>query len=447
MSNILRIPPRRPPPPSAPMDIDVPQIVTINQVTAPSSEIDYEDDYVTDDEEVDQIIDDEPIDPPPSASISPRKLNGKGKARAVHIPSSPDAPSTSVLHSKQHQKSEQQIPRLPPRKEGETYVDQQRVEKIMKAYGDILPPSKDAVFLVSLATQEFIQRLIIYGSEQAKLDKRDIVEQEDLETIPCAIPLSTALAKRIIKENERILIATELVPLTSIVGSSSIASTSHKKRQPPLPKSQAPSKGKTRTSARQANGRLSLPSTAPTSSAIPRPKRAAAQKGRASWTAHEREDEDEKPTPARSPISTPVGDESVSNGLNSGEPPSRPISAGRGGIMKGFGPGAYGKFGGLYNGGRSSATNTNGQDAATHPKSWNYPQESPRNTGRTIYSDRTDEEARKAAVEAEEQLRFSRVRQKIEQELMVQDRLEEHTDENIPIEGNDPTDNHHNPMQ
>lgn len=41
--------------------------------------------------------------------------------------------------------------------------------------------------------------------------------------------------------------------------------------------------------------------------------------------------------------------------------------------------------------------------------------------GRTIYSDRTDEEARKAAIEAEEQLRYQRARQKIEQELMAQE--------------------------
>lgn len=134
MSNILRIPARRPPPPSSPMDIDVPQIVTINQATAPSSEIDYEDDYVTDEEEVDQIIDDELLDLPPPVTAPARKLNGKGKAKAVHVPplESSNAPSTS---KQQEPKSEQQIPRLQPRKPGETYIDQQRVEKIMKAYG------------------------------------------------------------------------------------------------------------------------------------------------------------------------------------------------------------------------------------------------------------------------------------------------------------------------
>lgn len=64
-----------------------------------------------------------------------------------------------------------------------------------------------------------------------------------------------------------------------------------------------------------------------------------------------------------------------------------------------------------------------------------------RNTGRTIYSDRTDEEARKAAVEAEEQLRFSRARQKIEQELMAQT-IEKLPDENLHSEDSALTDNY-----
>lgn len=150
MSNILRIPARRPPPPSSPMDIDVPQIVTINQATAPSSEIDYEDDYVTDEEEVDQIIDDELLDLPPPVPAPARKLNGKGKAKAVHVP--PPEPSNAPSTSKQQEpKFEQQIPRLQPRKPGETYIDQQRVEKIMKAYGwfpSLFPLSSSRFFLI-----------------------------------------------------------------------------------------------------------------------------------------------------------------------------------------------------------------------------------------------------------------------------------------------------------
>lgn len=133
---------------------------------------------------------------------------------------------------------------------------------------------------------------------------------------------------------------------------------------------------------------MSLPSTVvATSSAAPRPKRAAAQKGRVSWAAHEKEEEDDSilfevlgrtpiPTPALSPVSTPVGDEPPPNGADWSESPGRSMGAGRGGIMKGLGPGAYGKIGGFYNGGRSSAASSpNGQDVS---RSWSYSQEPPR---------------------------------------------------------------------
>jgi hypothetical protein len=126
MSNILRIPPRRTPSATSNMDLDIPQIMTINQVAAPSSEPDFEEEYVTEEEEVDEIIDDEP---PPAA----RKLNGKGKAKATPnnlTPSVTPAPPPVELPKVE------ELPPLPSRKPGETHVDQQRVEKIIKAHGE-----------------------------------------------------------------------------------------------------------------------------------------------------------------------------------------------------------------------------------------------------------------------------------------------------------------------
>jgi hypothetical protein len=158
MSNILRIPPRRTPTATSTMDLDMPQIMTINQLAAPSSEPDFEEDYITDDEEVDEIIDDEP---PPVL----HKLNGKGKAKATPNNLTPSV--TPAPLEPQKPIPEPELPPLPFRKPGETHVDQQRVEKIIKAHGergphswrdmtyanpgDLLPPSKDAVFLISLA--------------------------------------------------------------------------------------------------------------------------------------------------------------------------------------------------------------------------------------------------------------------------------------------------------
>ncbi|KAF8516828.1 hypothetical protein BU17DRAFT_67274 [Hysterangium stoloniferum] len=437
MSNILRIPPRRPPSTAAKMDLDVPQIMTINQLAAPSSEADFED-YLTDDEEVDEIIDDEPVHAPAPPPLSPRKLNGKGKAKAAPKDLTPSATPAPVEPPKP--KPVPEIPPLPSRKPGETYIDQQRVEKIIKAHGDMLPPSKDAVFLISLAAEEFIKRLAHTGRDHAESDKRKGILQRDIASAANnlrhfsflkAIPISDALQKHAQKENERTLIATELVPPSTAIGNGTSAN-SHKKRQPPLPKPQPPAKGKTRTSARQANGRgasSSASAPVPITSAPSRPKRAAAQKGRGSWSqadeaeAPECEDEGmDYPELSQEPTLVPMDVDT--NGHWKTSPKAAFGSAGgRGGIMKGFGPGAYGK-GGL---GSSRSVSAAGHSSPTSRSrgSWGFPPEPPRNTGRTIYSDRTDEEARKAAVEAEEQLRYKRARQKIEQELMHEEVLEE----------------------
>jgi len=420
------------------MDLDVPQIMTINQLAAPSSEADCED-YLTDDEEVDEIIDDEPVDAPAAPPLSPRKLNGKGKAKATPSDLTPSATPAPVAPPKP--KPVPEIPPLPSRKPGETYIDQQRVEKIIKAHGDMLPPSKDAVFLISLAAEEFIKRLAHTGWQHAEIENRKGILQRDIasvannlrnfsflkETVPMAIPISVALQKHTQKENERTLIATELVPPSTAIGNGTSAN-SHKKRQPPLPKPLPPAKGKTRTSARQANGRgasSSASAPAPITSAPSRPKRASTQKGRESWGQAEEgeapEYEDEKldyPAPPQEPTLVPM-DVDANGHWKAPLKAAFGSAGGRGGIMKGFGPGAYGK-GGL-GGSRSVSAAGHGSPTSRSRGSWGFPPEPPRNTGRTIYSDRTDEEARKAAVEAEEQLRYKRARQKIEQELMDED--------------------------
>lgn len=274
-----------------------------------------------------------------------------------------------------------------------------------------------------------------------------------LETVPIAIPLSLALQKHTQKENERTLIATELSQPSSAIGNGTSAH-SHKKRQPPLTKTPAPSKGRTRTSARQANGRSTAASTAASTSASapvsvassPRPKRAAAQKSRGNWAQADEDvpDYEEEVSNYPPPEGGPMD---VDNEVVQFKVPSKQgfgsVGQGRGGIMKGFGPGAYSKVGGVTLGGstRSASASPGLSGPGTSPQHsrgpWGFPPEPPRyvinvwrviiadfgtsNTGRTIYSDRTDEEARKAAVEAEEQLRYKRARQKLEEELLVQD--------------------------
>ncbi|KAF8511583.1 hypothetical protein JB92DRAFT_2933399 [Gautieria morchelliformis] len=394
MSNILRIPPRRTPTATSTIDLDMPQIMTINQLAAPSSEPDFEEDYITDDEEVDEIIDDEP---PPVL----HKLNGKGKGTAKATPNNLTPSVTPAPLEPQNPIPEPELPPLPSRKPGETHVDQQRVEKIIKAHGDLLPPSKDAVFLISLAAEEFVKRLAETGRRHAANDKREIIGQQDMalaahadrgysflrETVPRAIPLSLALQKHTQKENERTLIATELVQPSPAIGNGTSAH-SHKKRPPPLRASVYKGR-KIRTSARQANGRssaaASTSASAPVSAAgSPRPKRAAAQRGRGSWAQADEdvpdyeEEERSHPPPEGEPMD-------VDNELAHWKPPARQgymtMGPGRGGIMKGFGPGAYAKVAGLGDSTRSGSPGLGGH--ATSPQrssrgSWGFPPEPPR---------------------------------------------------------------------
>ena len=210
------------------------------------------------------------------------------------------------------------------------------------------------------------------------------------ETVPTAIPLSLALQKHTQKENERTLIATELTQPSPAIGNG-ISAHSHKKRHTPLPKSQLPAKSRTRTSARQANGRssttastsVSAPVSAPSS---PRPKRAAAQRSRGSWAQADEDvlDYDEE-VPNYPPPAEPMD---IDKEAIHWKAPSRQgfgsVGPGRGGIMKGFGPGAYGKVGGLALGGSTrSASASPGvggpRSSPEHPRgSWGFPPEPPR---------------------------------------------------------------------
>lgn len=128
MSNILRIPSRRPVSADSKMDLDVPQIVTINQIP-PCSEPDFEDEYVSEEDEIDEIIDDDL----PEVPFSRPKVNGKGKAKTTPTNTTPHLTPPPAESPKRQPDPE--IPPLPKRKVGETHVDQDRVEKVIKAHG------------------------------------------------------------------------------------------------------------------------------------------------------------------------------------------------------------------------------------------------------------------------------------------------------------------------
>ncbi|KAK7056635.1 hypothetical protein VNI00_002352 [Paramarasmius palmivorus] len=69
------------------------------------------------------------------------------------------------------------------REAGKSLLPFTRVQKIIKADKDIPIIAKDATFLISIATEEFIKRFIQAGHQAAEREKRTTVQVKDLATI------------------------------------------------------------------------------------------------------------------------------------------------------------------------------------------------------------------------------------------------------------------------
>ncbi|KAL0578958.1 hypothetical protein V5O48_003050 [Marasmius crinis-equi] len=69
------------------------------------------------------------------------------------------------------------------REPGKSLLPFSRVQKIIKADKDIPIIARDATFLISLATEEFIKRLCQEGQRIAEREKRSTVQSKDLATI------------------------------------------------------------------------------------------------------------------------------------------------------------------------------------------------------------------------------------------------------------------------
>ncbi|KAI3610982.1 short-chain dehydrogenase reductase sdr [Moniliophthora roreri] len=69
------------------------------------------------------------------------------------------------------------------REAGKSLLPFSRVQKIIKADKDIPIIAKDATFLISIATEEFIKRLIQAGQSVAEREKRATVQVKDLATV------------------------------------------------------------------------------------------------------------------------------------------------------------------------------------------------------------------------------------------------------------------------
>ncbi|KAF6757572.1 hypothetical protein DFP72DRAFT_239042 [Ephemerocybe angulata] len=87
------------------------------------------------------------------------------------------APADSTTKRK---KKEPAVLERPP---GKSLLPVSRVQKIIKADKDIPIVAKDAVLLISLATEEFIRRIIGAGQRVANGEHRSTVQHRDLATV------------------------------------------------------------------------------------------------------------------------------------------------------------------------------------------------------------------------------------------------------------------------
>ncbi|KIY53071.1 hypothetical protein FISHEDRAFT_9015, partial [Fistulina hepatica ATCC 64428] len=66
---------------------------------------------------------------------------------------------------------------------GRSVLPHARVMKIIKADKDIPIVAREAAFLISLATEHFIKRLVEAGHHAAEREKRTVVQHKDLATV------------------------------------------------------------------------------------------------------------------------------------------------------------------------------------------------------------------------------------------------------------------------
>ncbi|KZS90451.1 hypothetical protein SISNIDRAFT_551469, partial [Sistotremastrum niveocremeum HHB9708] len=129
-------------------------------------------------------------------------------------PPTTDLPAAGPDESDPHHKPRKSRPKpSTDRPKGQTILPMPRVQKMIKVDSELAPASKDAVFLVSAATEEFLRRLVQQGHKQAMNERRLTIYQRDMaqatrlhpemaEMIPAPIPLVTALHLRAAKEKE-----------------------------------------------------------------------------------------------------------------------------------------------------------------------------------------------------------------------------------------------------
>ncbi|KAI6015506.1 hypothetical protein BKA83DRAFT_4232946 [Pisolithus microcarpus] len=79
--------------------------------------------------------------------------------------------------------SEQAVKETHEREAGKSVLPFSRVQKIIKVDKDLPMVARDATFLISMATEEFIKRLAQASQKVAEREKRSTVQQRDVATV------------------------------------------------------------------------------------------------------------------------------------------------------------------------------------------------------------------------------------------------------------------------
>ncbi|KAF8318994.1 hypothetical protein DL93DRAFT_263136 [Clavulina sp. PMI_390] len=167
-------------------------------------------DGIDDDEEIDELADDDELMDDLGAQGAAEVEPDAGEASGT--PATTNGASGDVSKSATKPPAAKKPPRKPAseRTPGSSLIASSRVAKIMKADKDLGITAKEAVFLVSIATEEFIKRLAFEGHKVATREGRSVVTQRDLaaavkrtdellflkEIIPLPVSATEAMSKR-----------------------------------------------------------------------------------------------------------------------------------------------------------------------------------------------------------------------------------------------------------
>lgn len=175
--------------------MDLPPIATLDEPAPSSPPVPYEPEPVPEPES-------EPT-PEPEPAPAPAPVAEPPRPAPVQAPAAPKP-------------KPKPRPKPAERTPGETQLPLSRVQKIMKTDSDLLPVSKEALHMISVATEEFLKKLTKATHKQAHAQRRTMINYRDAataveqsdnmqflqDTIPPAIPISEAFERRRAKEGD-----------------------------------------------------------------------------------------------------------------------------------------------------------------------------------------------------------------------------------------------------